>query len=188
MSEVVCHRTKNPGRVFTPDNMERYARRIYTQVFIQDITSPEFTGFFLPLAHATMKPIRGLKSRLTTKVQPRPSFLFLPYRVTTMSRTIHNKIKKRDIPKGCCVGSISIYFLQTPQVPFSLAQCLQYLQFLHAVHVLDPVQAASGERPAAANVIDPMSNSRPTIRKSFFFMSFFFPANPLSIFHPDRYD
>lgn len=32
--------------------------------------------------------------------------------------------------------------LQTPQVPPSLAQCLQYLQFLHALQLPEPVQVA----------------------------------------------
>jgi hypothetical protein len=32
--------------------------------------------------------------------------------------------------------------LQTPQLPPSLAQCLQYLQFLHALHGSEPVHVA----------------------------------------------
>jgi len=33
-------------------------------------------------------------------------------------------------------------YLQTPQLPPSLEQCLQYLQFLQAVQLLEPVQVA----------------------------------------------
>jgi len=33
-------------------------------------------------------------------------------------------------------------FLQTPHVPPSFAQCLQYLQFLHALQGSEPVQVA----------------------------------------------
>lgn len=36
------------------------------------------------------------------------------------------------------------YFLHTPQVPPSLAQCLQYLQFLQARQFALPVQVAEG--------------------------------------------
>jgi hypothetical protein len=35
--------------------------------------------------------------------------------------------------------------LHTPHVPPSLAQCLQYLQFLQALHGLLPVQVANDE-------------------------------------------
>jgi hypothetical protein len=38
--------------------------------------------------------------------------------------------------------------LHTPQVPPSLAQCLQYLQFLHALHGSAPTQVAN-EAPEA---------------------------------------
>lgn len=31
----VCHRTNNPGRVFTVDNMENLAPKIYKQVFVK---------------------------------------------------------------------------------------------------------------------------------------------------------
>jgi hypothetical protein len=36
------------------------------------------------------------------------------------------------------------YFRHTPQLPPSLAQCLQYLQFLQALQFFAPVQVASG--------------------------------------------
>jgi len=35
------------------------------------------------------------------------------------------------------------HYLQTPQLLPLLEQCLQYLQFLHALHDLLPVQVAS---------------------------------------------
>jgi hypothetical protein len=35
-------------------------------------------------------------------------------------------------------------YLQTPQEPPSLAQCLQYLQFLQAMQLRKPVQVALG--------------------------------------------
>ncbi len=39
------------------------------------------------------------------------------------------------------IATIEIY-LHTPQVPPFLEQCLQYLQFLHALQFLDPVHVA----------------------------------------------
>jgi uncharacterized membrane protein len=30
-----CHRSQNPGKVFTGDNMERHAKNIYKQVFVK---------------------------------------------------------------------------------------------------------------------------------------------------------
>jgi hypothetical protein len=43
------------------------------------------------------------------------------------------------------------YFLQTPHVPPSLEQCLQYLQFLQAVQYLSPLQVPSVSQHDAAN-------------------------------------
>ena len=43
---------------------------------------------------------------------------------------------------GCCSKCVIEFYLQTPHVPPSLAQCLQYLQFLHALQFLAPLQVA----------------------------------------------
>lgn len=53
-----------------------------------------------------------------------------------------------------CAVNCAAFRLHTPHVPPSLAQCLQYLQFLHAVHGVLPVHVpklASAAIPPARN-------------------------------------
>jgi hypothetical protein len=52
-------------------------------------------------------------------------------------------LPRRD-PLFFTVSQIQVRSLQTPQVPPSFAQCLQYLQFLQAWHGSEPVQVAAG--------------------------------------------
>ncbi len=44
--------------------------------------------------------------------------------------------------KPFIVFSLIITYLQTPHFPPSLEQCLQYLQFLHALQFFEPVHVA----------------------------------------------
>jgi hypothetical protein len=57
--------------------------------------------------------------------------------------------------------------LQTPQVPPSLAQCLQYLQFLQAEQLAEPVQVAqhfeSFTEYKASPPMIPKANKQPMI-------------------------
>ena len=47
------------------------------------------------------------------------------------------------VQEAIIFGGISyINHLHTPQLPPSFAQCLQYLQFLHALQAREPVQVA----------------------------------------------
>lgn len=65
---------------------------------------------------------------------------------------------------------IVTYYLQTPQVPPSFAQCLQYLQFLQAEQFLEPVhfEAVVRVNPKIEllNII-----KIPAVRREIFFMA-----------------
>src|SRR5271156_4255826 len=63
-------------------------------------------------------------------------------------RRLHKRTGTVNILIGCPRTQF-VYYLQTPHLPPSLAQCLQYLQFLHAWQGSAPVHVAEKKSETA---------------------------------------